>query len=192
MLGAMFWPKFGRMRAPSLRSTSSRELPSRHAQVDPKILAEVLAHPWLRNPCANMDSAVSREVLSNLRNFSNTSQFFSLCVASVARQLDHRSLRDVHKVFCEMDTNGDGVLELKEVKDWMCQTGAHFRNPQKRNDVRKCESVRGDPMRSARAGVDACGTCIARRAAAQKHSRGGAEQAHKPGRRMESDDEPLG
>lgn len=79
-------------------------------------LDKVLNHPWLRNPGRHMDSIISRQVLSNMKKFSNTSQFFSLCVASVARQLDHRSLRDVHRVFCEMDTNGDGVLELSEVK----------------------------------------------------------------------------
>ncbi|CAE8687236.1 unnamed protein product, partial [Polarella glacialis] len=56
-------------------------------------------------------------VLRNLRQFSNANQFFSICVASVARQLDHRSLRDVHKVFSELDANGDGVLELSEVKE---------------------------------------------------------------------------
>merc|ERR1712190_538501 len=71
---------------------------------------------WLRNPGRSMDPGISRQVLSNMKQFSNTSQFFSLCVASVARQLDHRSLRDVHRVFCEMDANGDGVLELHEVK----------------------------------------------------------------------------
>lgn len=75
----------------------------------------VMAHPWLRDTQAMIDPAVTSEVLGNMRRFSNASHFFSLCVASVARQLDHRNLRDVHKVFCEMDTNGDGVLELKEV-----------------------------------------------------------------------------
>jgi len=79
-------------------------------------LSEVLAHPWLKNPRGKMDAAVSKQVLSNLKQFSKTSQFFSLCVASVARQLDHQSLRDVHRLFCELDTNGDGVLELKEVR----------------------------------------------------------------------------
>merc|ERR1719162_2540258 len=63
-----------------------------------------------------MDPAIGKQVLSNMKQFSTTSQFFSLCVASVARQLDHKSLRDVHKVFSELDTNGDGVLELQEVK----------------------------------------------------------------------------
>lgn len=62
------------------------------------------------------DADITAEVFANLKQFSNVSQFFSICVASVARQLDHRSLRNVHKVFCEMDANGDGVLELHEVK----------------------------------------------------------------------------
>mmetsp|Transcript_2590 Transcript_2590/g.7306 ORF Transcript_2590/g.7306 Transcript_2590/m.7306 type:complete len:617 (-) Transcript_2590:127-1977(-) len=77
----------------------------------------VLKHTWLSSAKSTMDAAITQTVLSNMKQFSNTSQFFSLCVASVARQLDHRSLRDVHKVFCEMDTNGDGVLELNEVKN---------------------------------------------------------------------------
>jgi len=79
-------------------------------------LDSVLKHPWLRSAACSMDTMIGRQVLSNMKQFSNTSQFFSLCVASVARQLDHRSLRDVHRVFCEMDSNGDGVLELHEVK----------------------------------------------------------------------------
>lgn len=89
-------------------------------KADPKKrlpLDAVLNHEWLRIRDGQMDTQIASQVLQNMRNFSNTSQFFSICVASVARQLDHRSLRDVHRVFCEMDTNGDGVLELSEVRN---------------------------------------------------------------------------
>lgn len=79
-------------------------------------LDAVLAHPWLKTARTESDPGITSQVLSNMRQFSNKSQFFSICVASVARQLDHRSLRDVHRVFTEMDENGDGVLELHEVK----------------------------------------------------------------------------
>ncbi|CAE7556573.1 CPK2 [Symbiodinium sp. CCMP2456] len=90
-------------------------------RADPKQrmkLEDVLRNPWLRlqESQSAMDNKIASQVLTNLRQFSRTSQFFTICVASVARQLDHKSLRDVHKVFAEMDTNGDGVLELHEVR----------------------------------------------------------------------------
>lgn len=75
----------------------------------------ILEHPWLHTTSAGLNHELASQVLTNLRHFSHTSQFFSMCVANVARQLDHQSLRDVHKVFCELDTNKDGVLELSEV-----------------------------------------------------------------------------
>lgn len=88
-----------------------RANPANRTRID-----DVLAHPWLRRRADVHDRALSSEVLSNMRRFSNTSHFFSVCVASVARQLDHRQLRGVHKVFCEMDANSDGMLSLDEVR----------------------------------------------------------------------------
>mmetsp|Transcript_88531 Transcript_88531/g.275047 ORF Transcript_88531/g.275047 Transcript_88531/m.275047 type:complete len:605 (+) Transcript_88531:69-1883(+) len=79
-------------------------------------LDQVLAHPWMRIRQSQMDVGITSQVLQNLTQFSKSSQFFSLCVASVARQLDFRKLRDVHKVFSQLDTNGDGVLELHEIR----------------------------------------------------------------------------
>eukprot|EP00933_Yihiella_yeosuensis_P079814 TRINITY_DN9323_c0_g1_i2.p1 TRINITY_DN9323_c0_g1~~TRINITY_DN9323_c0_g1_i2.p1 ORF type:complete len:641 (+),score=116.65 TRINITY_DN9323_c0_g1_i2:99-2021(+) len=78
--------------------------------------AKVLAHPWLKiDQRSVVESAVRNQILSNMRQFSNTGHFYTMCVASIARQLDHQSLHDVHKVFCELDVNNDGVLELDEV-----------------------------------------------------------------------------
>mmetsp|Transcript_12177 Transcript_12177/g.34528 ORF Transcript_12177/g.34528 Transcript_12177/m.34528 type:complete len:569 (+) Transcript_12177:71-1777(+) len=85
-------------------------------------ITEVTEHPWLRSPPHPTDPAVARQVLSNLRQFSQASQLFFLGASSIARQLDHRRLRDVHRVFCEMDKNGDGVLELKEMREAFEQT----------------------------------------------------------------------
>lgn len=101
-------------------STDAKALIKQLLKADPKkriSLESILQNPWLKTPAkAKLDAKVVGDVLLNLRQFSNTSHFFSICVASVARQLDHRRLCDVHKVFAEMDTNGDGVLELHEVK----------------------------------------------------------------------------
>lgn len=84
-------------------------------------IEQVLQHPWLQSSSQDRQSSFSedqqRDVMRNLQQFKNNSVFFSMCITSVARQLDHSSLRDVHRVFAELDSNGDGVLSLKEVKD---------------------------------------------------------------------------
>mmetsp|Transcript_131046 Transcript_131046/g.326935 ORF Transcript_131046/g.326935 Transcript_131046/m.326935 type:complete len:658 (-) Transcript_131046:287-2260(-) len=81
-------------------------------------IRQAAAHPWLnlQSRVAKADGQVVEEVLSNMRQFSKTPHFFSICAASVAKQLDHKSLQEVQRVFSEMDENGDGVLELQEVK----------------------------------------------------------------------------
>ncbi|CAL1153190.1 unnamed protein product [Cladocopium goreaui] len=80
---------------------------------------EVLNHPWLTkhadtsNPRSSM---ASQQVLANLHRFSNTSTFLSLCAASVAQQLSRKGLKELQTVFQELDTNGDGMLQLHEVQ----------------------------------------------------------------------------
>jgi len=100
-------------------SQEAKDLIKALLKVDPRKrlpLEQVLEHPWLQTRRSNIDKIVMQEVLANIRQFSNVNQFFSICVASAARNLDHHSLRDVHRVFCKMDTDGNGVLELHEVK----------------------------------------------------------------------------
>jgi len=78
---------------------------------------QVLEHPWLKQrPEDKMNPEVTREVLANMKAFSQSTQLYSVCIASVAKQLDHRSLRSIHQIFRELDTNGDGVLDSNEVR----------------------------------------------------------------------------
>jgi len=80
-------------------------------------IEKVAEHPWLTRPELLSNCREITQVLTNLKQFSNTSRFEALCVAAVARQLDHRYLRRIHRVFREMDTNGDGVLTFEEVAE---------------------------------------------------------------------------
>eukprot|EP00927_Polykrikos_kofoidii_P067659 TRINITY_DN63106_c0_g1_i1.p1 TRINITY_DN63106_c0_g1~~TRINITY_DN63106_c0_g1_i1.p1 ORF type:complete len:591 (+),score=90.43 TRINITY_DN63106_c0_g1_i1:35-1774(+) len=77
---------------------------------------QILTHPWLSRHTTEMDPLVVERVLSNLEHFSHAPDFFSICVASVARQVDYSQLRDIHAVFCDLDLNGDGVLDIREVR----------------------------------------------------------------------------
>jgi len=76
-----------------------------------------LEHPWLKGAAQKTEQAVSCRVFMNLRTFCNKSRLVPICMASIARQLDHRSLKDVHQVFKDLDTNCDGVLDLNEMQN---------------------------------------------------------------------------
>lgn len=79
-------------------------------------IEDILRHPWLQSRIEAVEPDVFQEVLMNLEQFSHAPDFFSMCVASVARQLDHRSLLDIHKVFRCLDSNVDGELDLLEIR----------------------------------------------------------------------------
>merc|ERR1739848_902219 len=50
-------------------------------------------------------------------SFSATPRFFSLVIASAARQLNHTDVHGLSRIFSELDTNNDGVLDQQEVLD---------------------------------------------------------------------------
>lgn len=79
-------------------------------------LVQVMEHPWIETHADRVDVVMLTQVLEKLEQFSHAPDFFSILVASVARQLDFKSLVDVHEVFCRLDTNGDGILDIEEIK----------------------------------------------------------------------------
>jgi len=78
-------------------------------------LERLLKHPFF-DAHLEVSQDVSHRVFNNVKTFCKKDPFFNLVVASVARQLDHKHLDDVHQVFRDMDTNHDGVLSLAELK----------------------------------------------------------------------------
>lgn len=77
---------------------------------------QVLSHPWFEMQHSNpIPACVSQNVLQNMGKFCQLSHFFGFCVLAAARQLDAKSLDEVHQVFCQLDSDGDGVLTIQEV-----------------------------------------------------------------------------
>eukprot|EP00440_Ansanella_granifera_P043530 gb/GFBE01047184.1/.p1 GENE.gb/GFBE01047184.1/~~gb/GFBE01047184.1/.p1 ORF type:complete len:694 (+),score=178.32 gb/GFBE01047184.1/:1-2082(+) len=94
---------------------------------------ELRQHPWLKIQHQKVDPKIAASVLRNMQDFSRQNNFFAMCITSIAQQLDHSSLRDVHKVFTELDTDGDGVLRLEEIKRGFSKMFAA--NPQQLKDL---------------------------------------------------------
>lgn len=78
---------------------------------------EVLAHPFLT---ASQQGQVAfddfQPIMSNIVRFSEAHRFYSLIMASMARQIDHATLHRISKIFSILDTDKDGVLQLSEVR----------------------------------------------------------------------------
>lgn len=77
---------------------------------------QAMQHEFVASEDVPYDDKCAEDVLHNLTRFTDLSLFMQLCVTAVARQLDHRHLRDIHQVFREMDTNGDGTLSIEEIR----------------------------------------------------------------------------
>lgn len=77
---------------------------------------QLLQHPWLSPLFVEASPEDVAQVLTNVEGFSHAPDFLAMCVSSAARQLDHRSLDSIYKVFTVLDTNGDGLLQPDEVK----------------------------------------------------------------------------
>jgi len=90
-------------------------------------IEQAVNHPWLReaqqkraagkagSKKTGSSSANTAGVLGNLTRFTKTSTFGKMCITAVARQLDHKALKNIHIVFRELDVNGDGTLSIEEV-----------------------------------------------------------------------------
>jgi len=73
---------------------------------------QLLEHRWLRR----RGTTDMRSVLSNVCRCSSRTFSASFFAALVARQLDHQALRELPKVFLALDTDGNGELDLDEVR----------------------------------------------------------------------------
>jgi len=76
--------------------------------------AELLGHPWTVGHAMPRDTSCLAEVLRNVERFSHASDILFFCTASLARQLDHRSLTKIYRAFSWLDADGDGRLALPE------------------------------------------------------------------------------
>ena len=79
---------------------------------------EVLEHPWLQKtaPHLKLESSALKHIAA-LETFHKQNFFRHLAAGVLAKQLDEGDLHDLHKAFCEIDQDENGVVTFTEFKD---------------------------------------------------------------------------
>jgi calcium-dependent protein kinase len=110
-----------------LRSDPARRMP----------IAQVMQHSWLRKNQAPIKagSEAVNDAMFNMKMASLNSKFLNVCVASAARQLDYRSVKELHEVFRKFDTNQDGALDIDELR--ICFTEHYGKDSVEVRDIDK-------------------------------------------------------
>lgn len=108
-------------------SETAKDFVKRSLRADPDVRLgseDAAAHPWFASIAHQAGASADhsfKQVMGNLVQYRDKGIFMQLCITAVARQLDHKDLRDIHQVFRDMDTNGDGTLSMDEVLCSLCR-----------------------------------------------------------------------
>merc|ERR1711937_61287 len=73
-------------------------------------------HSWLEHAGRKSNPHRASVQLQTLANFHKLSEFQRVSRYALAKQLDEKNLHQIHKGFCEIDTNHDGTISLAEFK----------------------------------------------------------------------------
>ena len=78
----------------------------------------VLDHPWLQKTAPHQKlEATALKHISALETFHNQNFLRHLAAGVLAKQLDESDLHELHRAFCEMDQDENGVVTFSEFKD---------------------------------------------------------------------------
>jgi len=108
-------------------SEDAKELVRMLVKMDPedRLDAEqALNHSWIRN-CAPQASNVSlpSNFVPKLRRFRCRSKFAKAVLHVIASQLNEVQIKSLRETFLSLDSNGDGLLTLSELKEGLSQAG---------------------------------------------------------------------
>jgi calcium-dependent protein kinase len=108
-------------------SEDAKDLVRMLVKMDPKdrLNAEqALNHSWIQN-CAPQASNVSlpTSFVPKLRRFRCRSKFAKAALHVIASQLNEGQIKSLRDTFLSLDSNGDGLLTLSELKEGLSQAG---------------------------------------------------------------------
>ena len=79
---------------------------------------QALEHPWLKKTCKEFSgiAVVTAPIVKNLKAFKNSQKLKKAVLTYIATQLSEKELAPLRTLFKSLDSNGDGRLSYKEIK----------------------------------------------------------------------------
>jgi len=120
--------KAGKMKWEGFQNVSgdAKYLVSRLLTVDKHkraTMGEALQHTWIVHKAPGASLVGCAEAIGNLTKFSRQNKLKRAALHLVARQIDDRKLDQLRAIFTKFDTNGDGLLTIKELNAGLAQSG---------------------------------------------------------------------
>lgn len=91
--------------------------------------SKALSDPWVQQPKGvsredtNEHNLFSTQLLSNLKKFTHVNRFKKECLNVMAHRLEDGQLKKLRDGFQRLDTDGNGMLTLKELKEGCAKAG---------------------------------------------------------------------
>ena len=77
---------------------------------------KILNHHWFNKQSLNKQNKISKENILEIKNYKNSNDFKRFILTCLATRLKENEIKELKKLFCEMDKNKDGTLTPGEVK----------------------------------------------------------------------------
>ena len=77
---------------------------------------KILNHHWFNKQSLNKQNKISKENILEIKNYKNSNDFKRFILTCLATRLKENEIKELKKLFCEMDKNKDGTLTFEEIK----------------------------------------------------------------------------
>lgn len=85
--------------------------------------ADALHDSWVEEKAPSSTVQISSRMIDKLRAFRNLNRFQKLAASVVAQTMDSTNVKKLRDIFVSLDTNGDGMLTVEELKAGMQKGG---------------------------------------------------------------------
>ncbi|KAG6745271.1 hypothetical protein POTOM_051920 [Populus tomentosa] len=110
-------------------SESAKSLVRQMLEPDPKLrltARQVIEHPWLQNAKKAPNVPLGDVVKSRLKQFSMMNRFKRKALRVIADFLSIEEVEDIKEMFMKMDTDGDGIVSVEELKTGLRNFGSQL------------------------------------------------------------------